>query len=83
MRRTFEGRYLRQVGILYAQLDDLEARIAEREVDLYDSSTSRRHAEEARQRAQETDHAAFGDAHEAEKLRPAAQQSGRRRSGAS
>ena len=81
--RTFEGRYLRQVGILYAQLDDLEARIAEREVDLYDSSTARRHAEEARQRAQETHDAAFGDANEAENFRPAAQQSGGRRSGAS
>ena len=32
--KTFEGRYLRQVGVLYAELDDLEARIAEREVDL-------------------------------------------------
>ena len=31
--KSFEGRYLRQVGVLYAQLDDLEARIAEREVD--------------------------------------------------
>ena len=29
--KTFEGRYLRQVGILYAELDDLEAGIAERE----------------------------------------------------
>lgn len=68
--RTFEGRYLRQVGILYAELDDLEARIAEREVDLYDSDSARRRAEEARQQAQQTHDAAFGDASEAEEFDP-------------
>src|SRR5580704_14543265 len=68
--KTFEGRYLRQVGILYAELDDLEARIAEREVDIYDSDAARRRAEEARQRAQETHDAAFGDAREAEEFPP-------------
>jgi hypothetical protein len=68
--KTFEGRYLRQVGILYAELDDLEARIAEREVDLYDSDSARRRAEETRQRAQETHDAAFGQAHEAEEFDP-------------
>jgi hypothetical protein len=68
--KTFEGRYLRQVGVLYAALDDLEARIAEREVDLYDSDSARRRAEESRQRAQETHDAAFGEAHEAEEFDP-------------
>jgi hypothetical protein len=68
--KTFEGRYLRQIGILYAELDDLEARIAEREVDLYDSESARRHASETRQRAQETHDAAFGEAHEAEEFDP-------------
>ena len=68
--KTFEGRYLRQVGILYAELDDLEARIAEREVALYDSDSARRRAEEVRQRAQETHDAAFGDAREAEEFPP-------------
>jgi multidrug efflux pump subunit AcrA (membrane-fusion protein) len=68
--RTFEGCYLRQVGILYAELDDLEARIAEREFDLYDSDSARRRAEETRQRAQETHDAAFGEAHEAEEFDP-------------
>lgn len=68
--KTFEGRYLRQVGILYAELDDLEARIAEREVDLYDSDSARRRAEETRRQAQETHDAAFGEAHEAEEFDP-------------
>ena len=68
--RTFEGRYLRQVGILYAELDDLEARIAEREVDLYDSDSARLRAEQTRQQAQETHGAAFGDAREAEEFDP-------------
>ena len=68
--KTFEGRYLRQVGVLYAELDDLEARIAEREVDLYDSESARIRAENARQRAQETHDAAFGEAREAEEFEP-------------
>jgi len=68
--RTFEGRYLRQVGILYAELDDLEARIAEREVDLYDSDSARERARESRRRAQETHDAAFSAAHEAEEFDP-------------
>jgi hypothetical protein len=68
--KTFEGRYVRQVGILYAELDEIEARIAEREVDLYDSESARRRAEETRQRAQETHDAAFGEAREAEEFDP-------------
>ena len=68
--KTFEGRYLRQVGALYAELDEFEARIAEREVDLYDSDSARSRAEDARQRAQETHEAAFGDAREAEEFDP-------------
>ena len=68
--KTFEGRYLRQVGVLYAELDDIEARITEREVDLYDSDSARQRAEEARKRAEETHDAAFGDAREAEEFDP-------------
>jgi hypothetical protein len=68
--KTFEGRYLRQVGVLYAELDELEARIAEREVDLYDSDSARRRAEETRRQARETHDAAFGEAHEAEEFDP-------------
>jgi hypothetical protein len=68
--KAFEGRYLRQVGILYAELDELEARIAEREVDLYDSDSARRRAAETRQRAQETHDAAFSAALEAQEFDP-------------
>ena len=57
---AFEARYLRQVGILYAELDGLEARITEREVALYDSEAARVRAEEARRRAEESHEAAFG-----------------------
>jgi hypothetical protein len=68
--RTFEGRYLRQVGVLYADLDDLEARIAEREVELYDSDSARHRAADARRQAQETHDAAFASAREAEEFDP-------------
>ncbi len=59
--RAFEGRYLRQVGVLYAELDDLEAQIAEREAVLYDSDAARARAGHARQRANATHEAAYGD----------------------
>lgn len=69
--KAFESRYFRQVGILYAELDELEARIVEREVDLYDSDAARQRAQEARQRAQESHDAAFADAaEEAEEFDP-------------
>jgi len=68
--KAFEARYFRQVGVLYAELDELEARIAEREVDLYDSDSARRRAEEARRSAQETHDAAFGVEREAEEFDP-------------
>jgi len=58
--KAFEVRYLQRVGVLYAELDEIAARITEREVDLYDSDSARRRAREARQRAQETREAAFG-----------------------
>jgi hypothetical protein len=70
--KTFEGRYLRQVGVLYADLDDWEARIAEREVSLYDSDAAKHRAEEARKRADETHEAAYGEAYEAEEFEPSA-----------
>jgi len=68
--KAFEGRYLQRVGILYAELDETAARITEREVDLYDSDSARRRAQEARQRAQETHEAAFGAEQEPEEFDP-------------
>jgi hypothetical protein len=68
--KSFEDRYFRQVGILYAELDDLEARIAEHEVDLYDSDSARGRAVAARLRAQETHDAAFSGVHEVEEFDP-------------
>lgn len=68
--KAFEGRYLQRVGVLYAELDEIAARITEREVDLYDSDSARRRAQEARQRAHETHEAAFGADQELEEFDP-------------
>jgi len=68
--KAFEGRYLRRVGVLYAELDEIWARITEREVDVYKSESARRRAQEARERAQETHEAAFGAEQQAEEFDP-------------
>ena len=68
--KAFEVRYLQRVGVLYAELDEIAARITEREVDLYDSDSARRRAQQARERAQETHQAAFGAEQEPEEFDP-------------
>jgi hypothetical protein len=68
--KGFEVRYLHRVGVLYAELDEINARITEREVDLYDSDSARRRAQEARRRAQETHDAAYGADEEPEEFDP-------------
>ena len=68
--KAFEVRYLQRVGVLYAELDEIAARITEREVDLYHSDSARRRAQEARQRAQQTHEAAFGADQEPEEFDP-------------
>ena len=68
--KTFEMRYLQRVGVLYAELDEIAARITEHEVNLYDSDSARRRAQEARQRAKETLEAAFGADQEPEEFDP-------------
>jgi len=68
--KVFEVRYLQRVGVLYAELDELAARITEREVAVYDSEAARRRAQQARERAQETHEAAFGGEQEPEEFDP-------------
>jgi chromosome segregation ATPase len=48
---AFEGRYLRQVGTLYAELDEWKARISELQARLNPSAASAAQAEEARERS--------------------------------
>jgi hypothetical protein len=62
---SFEGRYLRQVGILYAELDEWKARISELEARLHPSAASTAQAEEAREHARQTYEEAHGQASEA------------------
>jgi len=61
---AFEGRYLRQVGALYAELDEWKARIAELQARMHPSVTSQADAEEAREQARQTYEDAHGKASE-------------------
>lgn len=70
--KSFEGRYLRQVGVLYAELDDWEAKIAEIEASLKLSATANQHAQETRRRAEETHEATHGEASKARDFQPSA-----------
>jgi len=62
---AFEGRYLRQVGTLYAELDEWKARISELEARLHPSPAATAQAEEAREHARQTYEEARGVASEA------------------
>lgn len=68
--KAFEGLYLRQVGTLYAELDEWEAKIAELEAKLNPSEASTQQAQEARTRAEETREAAHGEAAKAPVFKP-------------
>jgi hypothetical protein len=68
--KSFEGRYLRQVGILYAELDEWDAKIAEFESKLKPSASAQESAKEARKRAEETHKAAHGEASKAQDFQP-------------
>jgi hypothetical protein len=70
--KSFEGRYLRQVGILYAELDDWGAKIAEIEASLKPSATASQRAQETRKRAEETHEATHGEASKAQDFQPSA-----------
>jgi uncharacterized coiled-coil DUF342 family protein len=56
---AFEGRYLRQVGTLYAELDEWKARISELHAKLNPSGTANAQAREAREQARQ----AYEDSH--------------------
>jgi chromosome segregation ATPase len=71
--KSFEGRYLRQVGVLYAELDDWDARIAELEATLESSSGARERAERARKRADDTHEATHGEASRVPDFKPPAE----------
>jgi hypothetical protein len=56
---AFEGRYLRQVGARYAELDEWKARIAELRARCDPSPTAKQRAQQAREQAHQT----YDDAH--------------------
>ncbi len=56
---AFEGRYLRQVGTLYAELDEWKARISELHARLDPSAAAQAEATGAREQARQT----YEDAH--------------------
>src|ERR1700675_1769905 len=67
---AFEGRYLRQVGTLYAELDEWKARIAELRPRLNPSLTAHAQAEDSREQARQTYEEAHGKASETRDFTP-------------
>ena len=67
---AFEGRYLREVGILYAALDDWNAKIAEFAAEAAGTEQARAAASEARAQADESYAAAHGEAARAKDFSP-------------
>jgi hypothetical protein len=67
---AFEGRYVREVGVLYAELDDWKAKIAEYAAKTEDTVEARAAASEARAQAEESYAAAHGEAAKSEDFSP-------------
>jgi hypothetical protein len=67
---VFEGRYLRQVGALYAELDEWKARISELHARLDPSAAANARAREAREQARQTYEDAHGKASETHDFTP-------------
>jgi predicted secreted protein len=67
---VFEGRYLRQVGTLYAELDEWRARLAELQAKLNPSPAAQTQAEEAREQARQTYQDAYSQASEMRDFMP-------------
>ena len=70
---AFEGRYLRQVGTLYAELDELKARLSELQARLDPSAAAKERANEARDQARQTYEEAHGSASRANDFTPSAE----------
>jgi len=67
---AFEGRYLREVGVLYAELDDWNAKIAEYAAQRAGTEQARTAAAEARAQADQSHAAAHGEAAKAQDFKP-------------
>jgi peptidoglycan hydrolase CwlO-like protein len=67
---AFEGRYLRQVGALYAELDEWKARISELRARLDPSAAAKEQAQQAREQARQTHEEAHGKASETRDFKP-------------
>lgn len=67
---VFEGRYLRQVGSLYAELDEWKARISELKARLHPSAAAEEEAQQARAQAHQTYDDAHGAASKASEFTP-------------
>jgi DNA repair exonuclease SbcCD ATPase subunit len=67
---AFEGRYLREVGVLYAELDDWNAKIAELAAEEDGSEEAKSAAAKARVQAEESYAAAYGEAAKAAEFSP-------------
>jgi hypothetical protein len=67
---AFEGLYLRRVGVLYAELDEWNARVAELCVEQAGTREAKTRAAEARTQAQESYSAAHGEAAEVQPFAP-------------
>jgi hypothetical protein len=67
---AFEGRYLRHVGTLYAELDEWKARISELRARLDPSASAKEHAQQAREQARQTYEDAHGAASRATDFAP-------------
>ena len=67
---AFEGRYLRQVGTLYSELDEWKARISELHARLDPSGAANARARDAREQARQTYEDAHGKASETHDFTP-------------
>ena len=67
---AFEGRYLREVGVLYAELDEWKAKIAEFVAEATGTERAKSAASEARAQAEESRSAAHGEGAKATDFSP-------------